>query len=182
LKTQHWCQKISSIQASLLKNPYREMTWLFVMVAGQESTTTIPRLALYILYFSVHGKTIFDWAKIISCELSFQLENFRKSKKFHMSSYLIFVIKFCHDFKRMHLAKQVRWKIDLVQTWYLALWKKKDMYHFYEVHNSFVSSFKKLIFGPKTLRLSLEATTFLDKRGKFEVLEHFIIIRIYCSK
>jgi hypothetical protein len=65
--------------------------------------------------------------------------------------------------------------------WYPALWKQKAMYHFYEVHNAFISSFKKLIFGPKTSRLSLEATTFLDKRGSFEAMEHFSIIRIYCS-
>jgi hypothetical protein len=55
------------------------------------------------------------------------------------------------------------------------------MYHFYEVHNAFIYVFKKLIFGPKTSRLSLEATTFLDKRGIFVAMEHFNIIRIFCS-
>jgi hypothetical protein len=55
------------------------------------------------------------------------------------------------------------------------------MYHFYEVHNAFIYVFKKLIFGPKTSRLSLEATTFLDKRGSFEALGHFNIIKIYFS-
>jgi hypothetical protein len=83
--------------------------------------------------------------------------------------------------KALHLSKQVNSKIDPVQMWYPALWKQKAMYHFYEVHNAFISSFKKLIFGPKTSRLSLEATTFLDKRGSFEAMEHFNIIRIYCS-
>jgi hypothetical protein len=57
----------------------------------------------------------------------------------------------------------------------------KAMYHFYEVNNAFISSFKKLIYGPNTSRLSLEATSFLDKRGSFEAMEHFSIIRIYCS-
>jgi hypothetical protein len=45
---------LSSIQVNSLKNPYQEMTWLFARVAGQESTTTIPRFALYILYLSIH--------------------------------------------------------------------------------------------------------------------------------
>jgi hypothetical protein len=66
------------------------MAWLFARVARKESTTTIPRLALYILYFSIHEKEIFDWENIISSELYFQLENFKKNKRFYMSSYLIF--------------------------------------------------------------------------------------------
>jgi hypothetical protein len=106
-------------------------------------------------------KYIFYWENIISSELSFQLSNFRKNKKFYMSSYLIFSITYCHVFKGLHLSKQVNCKIDPVQMWYPALWKQKAMYHFYEVHNAFISSFKKLIFGPNTSRLSLEATTFL---------------------
>jgi hypothetical protein len=65
--------------------------------------------------------------------------------------------------------------------WYSALWKQKAMYNFYEVHNAFISSFKKLIYGPKTSRLSLEETTFLDKKGRFEAMEDFNIIKIYCS-
>jgi hypothetical protein len=55
---------LSSIQVSLLKNPYKEMAWIFARVAGQESTATIPRLALYILHFTIHEKTIFDWEKL----------------------------------------------------------------------------------------------------------------------
>jgi len=73
------------------------MAWLFTKVAGQESNATIPRLALYILYFSIHKKTIFDWAKIISSELSFKLLNFRKNKKFicpHIWSFLSHIFMF----------------------------------------------------------------------------------------
>jgi hypothetical protein len=66
--------------------------------------------------------------------------------------------------------------------WYQALWKQKATYHFYEVYNAFVSSFKKLIFGPKTSRLSLEASTFLDKKGSIESMEHYSVVRIYCSR
>jgi hypothetical protein len=126
-------EDLSSIQVSSLKNPYREMVWLFARVVGQESTTTVPRLTLYILYFSIHENTMFDWERIISSELSFQLGNFRKNKKFYMSSYLIFTITYCHVFKGFPLAKQVNCKLDLVQMWYPTLWKQKATYHFYEV-------------------------------------------------
>jgi hypothetical protein len=98
-------EDLSNIQVSLLKNPYREITWIFSRVAGQESTTTIPRLALYILHFTVHEKEIFDWEKIISQEISFQLSNFKKNKKFYMSSYLIFAITYCHVFKGLNLGR-----------------------------------------------------------------------------
>jgi hypothetical protein len=99
-----------------------------------------------------------------------------------MSSYLIFAITYCHVFKGLHLPKYVNCKIDPVQTWYPSLWKQKAMCHFYEVHNSFVSPFKKFVFGSSTSSLSLEATTFLDKRGSFEAMEQFSIIWVYCSK
>jgi hypothetical protein len=66
--------------------------------------------------------------------------------------------------------------------WYQALWKQKATYHFYEVYNAFVSSFKKLIFRVNTSRLSLEASTFLDKKGNIEKMEHYSVVRIYCSR
>jgi hypothetical protein len=101
--------------------------------------------------------------------------------KFYMASYLIFAITYYHVFKGMHLAKQSNCKIDPIHTWYLALWKQRAMYHFYKVYNSFVS-FKKLIFGSSTSRISLKATTFMDKRGSFKAMDHYNIVRIYCSR
>jgi hypothetical protein len=100
------------IQVSLFKTPYKEMAWLLARVLGQESTATIPRLALYILYYSVQGKIIFDWSKIISSEISFQLSNFKKDKKFYMSAYLVFAIVYCHVFQGLNLARQVDPKVD----------------------------------------------------------------------
>jgi len=42
-------EDLSSIQVGSLKNLYREMAWLFARVTIQESTVTVPELALYIL-------------------------------------------------------------------------------------------------------------------------------------
>jgi hypothetical protein len=53
-------EDLSKIQVNSLKNPYKEIAWLFTIVIGQESTSTIPQLSLYILYFIVHEKAIFD--------------------------------------------------------------------------------------------------------------------------
>jgi hypothetical protein len=66
--------------------------------------------------------------------------------------------------------------------WYPALWKHKTTYQFYEVYNSFVSFFKKILFGMKTSILSLEETTFLDKRGRIEATRHYNVVRICCSR
>jgi hypothetical protein len=79
------------------------------------------------------------------------------------------------------MAKKVNYKTDPVQVWYPALWKQKVAYNFYEVHNAFVSSFKRLIYGPNTSRLSLEAASFLARKGSFEAMDDFSIIRLYCS-
>jgi hypothetical protein len=84
--------------------------------------------------------------------------------KLFMYAYLVFFIAYFHVLECLCLPKHVNFNLDLVHTWYPALWKKKEMYHFYEVYDAFVSSFKKLIFGDGTLILSLGVTTFLDKR------------------
>ena len=76
-------EDISKIQVSSLKNPYKEISWLFTRIVGQDSTEMIHRLALYILHFIVHENTIFDWANIISNEITEQFTNF-KTEKFYL--------------------------------------------------------------------------------------------------
>jgi hypothetical protein len=147
-----------------------------------ESTVAIPRLALYILYYSIQGKRVFDWSRIISMEITSQLSNFKKDKKFFMFGYLVFTIIDSHEFQGLHISKQVDLMTDPFYTWYLDLWKQRAMYHFYEVYNSFLSIFKRLMFGENTSRFSLEAASFLNQRGEVEYGEDYNIIRIYCSR
>jgi hypothetical protein len=63
-------EDLSVIQVSQMKKTYKEMAWPLDTVLGQDSTTTIPCLSLYILCYSIQGKGIFDWSKIISAEIS----------------------------------------------------------------------------------------------------------------
>jgi hypothetical protein len=98
-----------------------------------------------------------------------------------MSSYLIFSITHHHIFKGLPLANQVNCKLKLVQIWYSVLWKQKAAYHFYEVNNALISSFKKHIHGTNTFILSLEVVSFLDKRGIFEAMDNFSVIKLYFS-
>jgi hypothetical protein len=83
---------LSLIQVSHLKKPYKEIAWFLARILGLESIVAIPRLALYILYYSVQGKRVFDWSRIISTEITSQLSNFKKDKKLFMSGYLVFAI------------------------------------------------------------------------------------------
>jgi hypothetical protein len=53
-------EDITMIQVESFKNPFREISWLFTRLTGQESTTTISRMVLYILYFTFKEKSIFD--------------------------------------------------------------------------------------------------------------------------
>jgi len=154
-------EDLSRIQVSSLKDAYRETAWLFTRVTSHDSTT-IPRLALYILYFTIHEDVVFYWAKIISNEFSAQLINFRSEKKIYRVSYLVFSIMHCHVFKGLSVGKRVKSKVDPVTMWYQALWRQRVIYFFYEVYNDFVSEFKKRLFGEDTSRISLEASNFLD--------------------
>jgi hypothetical protein len=45
--------------------------------------------------------------------------------------------------------------------------------------NGILSYFKKMIHDPSTSRLSLEATSFLSKKGFFESMEEFSFLRLY---
>jgi hypothetical protein len=87
-------EDITRIQVDSFKNPFQEIAWLFTKLTGQESTATISRMILYILYFTIKEKAIFDWEKLISIEISSQLSQYKKDKKFFMASYLVFVIAY----------------------------------------------------------------------------------------
>jgi aromatic ring-opening dioxygenase LigB subunit len=67
-----------------LKNPYQEVAWIFSRITGQESTETIPQLALYILYFTIHEQTIFDWGKNIPLKF---LHNYQVLKTVRSSTW-----------------------------------------------------------------------------------------------
>jgi hypothetical protein len=54
-------EDMTRIQVDSFKNPFREISLLFARMTGKESTVTISRMILYILYFTVKEKVIFDW-------------------------------------------------------------------------------------------------------------------------
>jgi hypothetical protein len=162
---------ISKIQVSSLKNIYCKVAWIFTRIIGQDSMETVPRLSLYILYFTVHEQAVFYWGKIISTEISSQLSNFKDTKKFYMSSYLIFSITFYHIFKGLNIGKRVNCYFDPIKMWYQAPWRQKDAHYFFEVYNEFVHVFNKMVFGGNTSRLSQEALIFLNKTGIVEEME-----------
>jgi hypothetical protein len=102
-------EDITRIHVNSFKNPFREITWLFTRLTGQESTTTISRMILYILYFIVKEQAIFDWGKLISIEISSQLSHYKRDKKFFMTSYLVFVIAYCCQFPKLTICKRVNY-------------------------------------------------------------------------
>ena len=46
-------EDITSLQVCSFRNPFREIAWLFTRIMGQESTTTISHMVIYIFYFIV---------------------------------------------------------------------------------------------------------------------------------
>jgi hypothetical protein len=52
---------ITKLQVDSFKNPFPENSWLFTRLIGQENTANISPMILYILYFTVKEKDIFDW-------------------------------------------------------------------------------------------------------------------------
>jgi len=87
-------EDITRLQVNSFKIPFREISWLFTRVTGQESIANISRMILYILYFTIKEKAIFYWGKQISIEISSQLSQYKKDNKLFMPSYLVFVITY----------------------------------------------------------------------------------------
>lgn len=92
------------------------MAWILAIVFGLESTATIPHLYIYVLYYSVKGKIIFYWSKIISYDISFQISNLKIYNKFYMYAYLVFTIVYCRVFQGLNIERQVDSKIDPIHT------------------------------------------------------------------
>jgi hypothetical protein len=136
---------ITSMQACSLRNPFHKIVWLFTRIMGQESTTTVSRMALYILYLTVNEQAIFYWGKLISHEISSQLSSYKRENKFYMSSYLVFAIAHSCRLPQLSLSKNVNCEFHPVMFWYQALWKHKDSHCFYDVFNGFLSIFKFLL-------------------------------------
>jgi hypothetical protein len=175
-------EDITRLQVSSFRNPFREIAWLFTRITGQESTTSISRMILYILYFTVKEQAIFYWGKLISIEICSQLSRFKHEKKFYMSSYLVFAIAHCCPFPKLSVSKKVNCEFDPVTFWYQALWRHKASHCFYEVFNDFVSVFKDLLLGKDAPRMSDQETKFLDRKGTLEQMENYSVIMIFGSK
>jgi hypothetical protein len=75
-------EDLSPIHVSQLKKPYKEIAYFLARILGLESTIAIPRMALYILYYSIQGKMVFYWSRIISTETKSQLSKFKKDNFF----------------------------------------------------------------------------------------------------
>jgi hypothetical protein len=174
-------EDITSMQVSSFRNPFREIAWLFTRITGHESTTTVSRVSLYILYFKVNEQTIFYWGRLISHEISSQFSSYKRENKFYMSSYLVFAIAQLCRFSQLSLSKNVDCEFHPVTFWYQALWKHKDSHCFYEVFNGFLSIFKVLLLGEDAPRIYEHATSFLDKKGTLEHLDNYIVIRFFGS-
>jgi hypothetical protein len=159
---------ITRIQVDSFKNPFWEIACLFTRITGQESTATISRMILYILYFTVKEQDIFNWGNLISIEISSQLSHYKRDKKLFMASYLVFVIAYCCQFPNLTICRRVNCEVDPVTFWYQALWRHKTSLHFHEVYNDLISIFKGMLFGKNTPKISTHANKFLEKKGTLE--------------
>jgi hypothetical protein len=174
-------EDITIMQVSSFRNSLCEISWLFTIIMGQESTTMFSSMALYILYFTVNEQAIFYWGRLISHEIYSQLSSYKREKKFYMSSYLVFAIAHSYRFPQLSLSNNVNCEFHLVTFWYQALWKHKASHYFYEVFNGFMSVFKFLLLGEDAPRISEQETSFLDKKGTLKHLDNHTVIIIFGS-
>lgn len=76
----------------LLKEPFKEFSWLFALITGQESTTMFCWCVLYFLHGTFNMDFKFDWAQVVSSEISHQLSIYQEIERFFMMAYLVYAI------------------------------------------------------------------------------------------
>ena len=52
----------TQVEVCSLKYPYKEFTWLFSRIIGQESMNSLPKYIVYIFYHSIHENAVILWA------------------------------------------------------------------------------------------------------------------------
>ena len=77
----------------------------------------------------------FNWAQMISNEIYNQLENYYKTKRFFMETYLVYAIIYNYILEELSARKDIGSLEELVQFWYPMLWNHKCPFHIYQIHD-----------------------------------------------
>jgi hypothetical protein len=127
------------IEVNSFKYPYKEFSWLFSRILSFKSTMFIIWNVIYVTHYAMHEKSIIDWGYLISSEISFHLNNLKKTHKFYMSSYLIFSIAYGHVFEYLSQEKHTDFKLEPFYAWYSILYRHITQYSLYPVYTQFIT-------------------------------------------
>ena len=96
---------------------------MFGRITGQESTTTFPQYVLYFLHGTFKMDLKFDWAQVISSEISHQLSSYQETERFFMATYLVYVVIYNCFVNELSVKKDLDVTVEPIQFWYPTLWK-----------------------------------------------------------
>jgi hypothetical protein len=71
----------------------------------------VHKYAMNVIYYTLHRDALLDWDELIYNEVAHQLENFIKTIRFFMSSYLVFSLVFCNCFERLEVRVEINFNI-----------------------------------------------------------------------
>jgi len=97
---------------------------------------------------------MFEWKKLISYALCSQFANYLTIQKKNMDAYLVFAVVYCNVFDILLVKANVDIQNEPVQLWDLVLSKRKEIYNFCIVQDSFVKQFKHMLVGIELRRIT----------------------------
>ena len=100
---------------NLLKEPYQEFAWLFAWIVGQDYKVYFPWYVIFILCCTYKMGLDFEWAQIISNEISHQWENYQQTEKFFMVAYLVYAIIYNCIFEELPIRTDINISKEPVQ-------------------------------------------------------------------
>ena len=109
----------------LLKEPFKEFAWLFALITGQESMTMFRWCVLYFLHGTFNMDFKFDWAQVVSSEISHQLSNYQEIERFFMATYLVYVVIYNFYINELPTTKDVDVNVEIINFWYTTTWMYK---------------------------------------------------------
>jgi len=96
-----------------------------------------------------------------------------------MTSYLALALIYFNTFESIPLRGSVDFDEDLAQFWYPSLWKHNELFHFYQIQDSFVKECISILTKIEPTRVTRSSMDFLTGKGICVSKEQFTYIRLF---
>jgi hypothetical protein len=124
-------------------------------------------------------RVVFDWAEIISNEISYHLSNFMKTKRFFMTSYLVFSLVYCNVFEGLPPRGDIDIDNDPFSSGTLYYGDIRHHFIYVKCKMNLLGNSDIFLLERRPMRLTEVVLNFLDGKGIHVYDEESTHIRLF---